>query len=169
MKKYIDTYLYTQLTSETPAYLAMLRERLTDLCDRGVSKSDAPAYLASAGWGRNIAKYYEDLINFANKQENTMENSNNNSMTFSAEQMTALLGALLEDLTKAAGFRARLDSETLKDYRLSFSDFLKNSIRIDREVAQLQIQQLDQCLETVKAQKAHYLYLLNEFSAESSK
>lgn len=158
----IDEYLSHKLPNETPAYLAMLSDRLADLYNRKISLSDAPAYLKSGGWSLDLVGYYEELLSELAKEKEQKEtitmSSEDLNLTFTAGQVTQLLCTLTADFAEAADFRPQADGESGKEYREAFKQFLvnKRSSSLDNEVLDLMITQLTDVRETAAAHIAFY-------------
>ena len=51
----IDTFICSKYPRETPAYQAILRERVLDLCSREIPVDSAAVYLKSGGWNSDFA------------------------------------------------------------------------------------------------------------------
>lgn len=159
----IDEYIYRKLPNETPAYQSMLRERLLDLCRRDVSLSDASAYLKSGGWSLDFCVYYKELLaelaQEVTKEQKETKMDDSINLTFTADQVQQLLCALASDFAEAAGFRAKAENESGKEYREAVKQFLRGreaGATLDPEVLDLMITQLTDVKETAAAHIAFY-------------
>ena len=155
--KYIDTFIYKEVPNETPAYQAIIRERILDLCQRHIAADDAAVYLKTGGWNPEIAKLYVDFISFCKEQDKPEVAKSSEGLTMTQNQVVMLLRALLTELAEAAGFRKPEEGEDTRDYRADFTEFLrKGKNGIDTEVLDLIIQQLSSVKEISAAQLAYF-------------
>jgi hypothetical protein len=157
--KYIDTFIYKEVPNETPAYQAIIRERILDLCQRRIAADDASVYLKTGGWNPEIAKLYVDFIAFCEEQDKPEPEVGKaaEGLTMTQNQVIMLLRALLTELAEAAGFRKPEEDEDTRDYRADFTEFLrKGKNGIDTEVLDLIIQQLSSVKEISSAQLAYF-------------
>ena len=129
----IDSFIYTEYPTETPAYQAIMRERVLDLCSRGVKLTDAQAYLKSGGWSAEFSEIYEKFLKFcATKQSKSAEprqqSKDTSDPTIKLSQAQELLKALVVELAESAGFRELQQGEDIRDYRKEFQQFLNQRV-----------------------------------------
>lgn len=124
----IDQFISDQWSFETPAYQAIVKERLSDLCRRDISKGEAVTYLKSAGWAIDFAVIYANFLSYVgakNKGDIMSDtNSSNQSTAIPLPQVQQLLKELVVQLASSASFRSIGDGEDIKDYRKEFMAYL---------------------------------------------
>ena len=163
---WIDRFIEAQWKFETPAYQAILKERLDDLCRRNITQGEAIPYLKSAGWSIDFAVVYGNFLKFVEdnntKKDETKMSNNDNSIP--VPQVQQLLRELVMQMAEAAGFRDIAEGEEIKDYRYSLMEFLQSMNVKDDTVAKDQTVEmlselsvrLDQSRELTKTLLLYY-------------
>lgn len=130
LEETIDLFIYSNFASESPSYLAIMRARLLDLCNRAVPESSAATYLRSAGWSAEFADYYKQFLEFVRSQVTPVEEKAEDKsedaadLTFTKAQVTMLLRELIVQLASHTGFRSLQEDEDIHQYRRDFEQYL---------------------------------------------
>ena len=154
----IDSFVYYKYPKETPAYQAIVRERVLDLCARNVAPDSAAVYLKSGGWNPGFAVDYQEFLQYCDnvEEDNTVDTK---EPMFTKKQVQKLLEQLVFEFAECAGYREFQDGEDIKEYRRDLMEFIKSGSNSMSAVGKAQLKEY---LEQIKEMSSAMLSYIQQ-------